>query len=340
MPRGIDGHTACRIPFDTRKVICGWATPDTWTASKDRCKNCLPVKDVNAALIKEKGWPMKERVIIYHGPGCADGFCAAWIAHHKFGDGAEYVPAQYGDAPPDVTDRDVLVLDFSYPRETLERMATIARTMLVLDHHKTAESDCHGLPFCRFDMQKSGATLAWEALAEEGENVPALVRYVEDRDLWRFRLKDSREINAWIGTLPASFAVWDQAWETMQADFGHTVDAGRALIRQVEKYVEAVRAHAIWYIIAGRNVPVVNAAAPFTSELVGALAESAPFAVSWWQRGDGVYQYSLRARGSSDVDVGEIAKTFGGGGHRQAAGFAGGPPGVLFTRPNEMPRAT
>ncbi len=37
------------------------------------------------------------------------------------------------------------------------------------------------------------------------------------------------------------------------------------------------------------------------SKLVGHLAESAPFAVGWFQRADGLYQYSLRSCGDFDV---------------------------------------
>jgi hypothetical protein len=52
---------------------------------------------------------MKQRLVIYHA-NCIDGFTAAWAAWRKFGDDTEYVPASYGDAPPDVAARDVLIV--------------------------------------------------------------------------------------------------------------------------------------------------------------------------------------------------------------------------------------
>lgn len=45
---------------------------------------------------------MSRPLIIYHGPGCMDGFTAAWVAWLRLGDGADYEPAAYGEAPPDV----------------------------------------------------------------------------------------------------------------------------------------------------------------------------------------------------------------------------------------------
>lgn len=68
---------------------------------------------------------MTKPLIIYHGPGCMDGSAVALAAWLKFGDEAEYRPAQYGDPAPtddEVRGRDVYVLDFSYSRAELMRM--------------------------------------------------------------------------------------------------------------------------------------------------------------------------------------------------------------------------
>jgi len=96
-------------------------------------------------------------LVLFHA-SCADGFCAAWICHKIYPD-AEYVAVQYGQEPPDVKDREVLILDFSYPRKQLLAMRSAAKNLEVLDHHKTAAADLEGLDFCMFDMSKSGARL-------------------------------------------------------------------------------------------------------------------------------------------------------------------------------------
>lgn len=113
---------------------------------------------------------------------------------------AECVPASYGDEPPDCSDRDVIIVDFSYPRDVLEYMAEQAKSLRVLDHHKTAAADLDGFPGAIFDRDRSGAGLAWDELV--GGKRPEIVDFVEDRDLWRYSLPNSRAINAWISSLP------------------------------------------------------------------------------------------------------------------------------------------
>lgn len=260
-----------------------------------------------------------KQVVIYHA-NCIDGFTAAWCCWRRFGDAAEYVPAKHGDPLPLCADgNDVVIVDFSYPRETLLTLRQMAHSVLVLDHHKTAEADLAGLDFCKFDMNQSGAGMAsWEFLG----GVSPLVRYVEDRDLWRFKLPDSKEVNAFIGSLEQTFQEWSRADAMLHLPDGLSaaVIEGRALLRGVDRYCREMAQQARRMPFAGySSIPVVNAPYINTSELVGHLAEKAMFAVGWFQRADGKYQYSLRSRG--DFDVSELAKRFGGGGHRQAAGF-------------------
>jgi uncharacterized protein len=266
----------------------------------------------------------KQRVVLYHA-NCIDGYTAAWAAWMRYGDeGTEYIAVSHGDGPPDVTGKDVLIVDFSYPREAMMRMWDGAHTILVLDHHVTAKADLDGLPFAVFDMSRSGAGLTWDVL-HQGEPEPSysarpwLVDYVEDRDLWRFRLQSSKEANAWIGACRRdSFVNWSiLCAEGVEA----AVTKGEAVLTFVDRYVHEMAAQARVVEVAGHRVPMVNAPYINTSELVGHLAEGAPFAVGWYQRADGLYAYSLRSRGPDGVDVSEIAKRYGSGGHRNSAGF-------------------
>jgi len=253
-------------------------------------------------------------LVIYHGPGCADGFTAAWACWLKFGDEAEYVPAQYGDDPPDVTGKDVLIVDFSYPRDVLLRMHEQAASLRVLDHHRTAAAELGGLWFATFDMARSGAGLAWDELHDEER--PMLVNYVEDRDLWRWVLQDSKAVNAFVATVEHDFYAWNALADMV--DNGDAAGPGHAALCVVEQHVESRKHHVRICKIVGYEVPVINCTFA-TSELVGALAEEHPFALGWFERGDGKIVYSLRSRG--DFDVSEIACLYGGGGHRNAAGF-------------------
>jgi len=274
-----------------------------------------------------------KRLVVYHAD-CSDGFTAAWALWKAFGqDDTEYLPARYGGAPPNVTSYDaVYVVDFSYPRAQLVEMdQTVGGTLVVLDHHKTAQADLVDLSFCTFDMNRSGAGLVWDEVAGPLARCPRplMVDYVEDRDLWRHWLPDSRKINAYIGTLPRVFEVWERTAQRLQHDYYDVVKAGEGVLLGVEAYVREMQKLASLHEVYWQEgdlryiavVPVVNCPPMSASELVGALAEGPAFAVGWHQRADGQYVYSLRSRGDGGEDVSVIAKWWGGGGHKNAAGF-------------------
>ena len=167
---------------------------------------------------------MLPELVIYHS-NCDDGFCSAWLHWRHSPRKGTYFPAQYQEEFPwhlltgaDYHDS-VLILDFSYPRDVLERVAvacgTAGGTLLVLDHHKTAAEHLDGFPHAIFDMNKSGARLTLEHLMPDacamGDNW--LVDYVEDRDLWRKELPMNREIRAALQSYPYDFEEWEAVYE-------------------------------------------------------------------------------------------------------------------------------
>lgn len=260
-----------------------------------------------------------KKLVVYH-TNCPDGFCACWLLWRAFGDAAEYVPAQYGDPPPDVEGREVWVVDFSYPRAVLLEMASKAASLRVLDHHRSAQQELADLPFASFDMERSGAMMTWDAL-HPGELAPRLVQYVQDRDLWRWKLPYSREVSAWLSCQEKTFSAWEEAYRKFETSPVEAIRFGFAVLAGIDRYVRDMQHMVRRVRFAGHNVAAINCPGVNASELLGVLAEQegVDFALGWHQRADGVYQYSLRGTGA--VDVSEIAKARGGGGHRNAAGF-------------------
>lgn len=271
------------------------------------------------------------RLVIYHA-GCADGFCAAWLFWKEYPD-AEFIPANYGDESPDVTGRIVYVVDFSYPRDVLLRMYEQAELLVVLDHHKTAKADLDGLPFCTFDMDKSGGRLAWEYLYDHVEGYwspyalrqvpPWIVSYTEDRDLWRWAMEDSRAVNAALRSYPMTFESWDEI--TSYADATERLKlGGEAILRdqQITVAAKVYQAHEV-RVESEPDFPrwMVCNATTLVSETAGELAKATGVGCCWFEMADGSRVYSLRAVADSNVDVSVIAKRFGGGGHAKAAGF-------------------
>ena len=131
--------------------------------------------------------------VIYHAD-CPDGFGAAYAAWKCFGADATYHAARPGDPLPNLAGKDVLIADVSWPRAEMVRVAEEARSLVVLDHHKTAEADLRDLPFAHFDMERSGAVITWQHLHQSPP--PELLRYIQDRDLWRWELPHAREVLA------------------------------------------------------------------------------------------------------------------------------------------------
>lgn len=254
--------------------------------------------------------------ILYHA-SCYDGFGAAWAAWKKFGDDAKYVAVHYGKPMPKLPDEsDIFIVDFSYPRQELLALKARMNNLVVLDHHKTAQQDLAGLDFAIFDMNKSGAVLAWEYF-HPGQAVPKLLEYVQDRDLWRWKLAQSREVSAALQSYRMDF----ELWEGMMNQSLALANEGSAILRWQQQKIEAAISHAAWMKIGGYQVPVVNAT-QLMSEICNRLCEAYPdaaFAAYYFDDKDGNRQWGLRSVGAFDVSA--VAKRYGGGGHRNAAGF-------------------
>ncbi len=194
-----------------------------------------------------------------------------------------------------------------------------AVSVTVLDHHKTAEAELANLVADNltvvFDMAKSGAMLTWEYF-HPNDSPPDLVRYVQDRDLWQWALPQSKEVNAYIGACEFTFEEWDSLGTQYYDDLAMY---GESILLYQKKVIDQAVANANEIELAGHKVLTVNTTVLF-SEIAGKLAENRPFGTAWFIRKDGKMQWSLRSR-DGGVDVSEIAKQFGGGGHRNAAGF-------------------
>lgn len=284
-------------------------------------------------------------VCFYHA-NCADGFCAAWIVKKQI-PGTELIPVQYGQPIPDVSkykEKTVYIVDFSYSQKEIESIAKSACFVVMLDHHKTAIDKWKGEDLTwdssnrfqrwrledtsfphevmiNFDESRSGAMLAWDFFHKKAP--PKIVQYVQDRDLWQWKLPYSREINAWLATIPKNFESWEHACTMLehQPSFLECVTSGEAILRREQSIVESAVRNAVERTIAGHVVPVVNSAT-MQSEIGNELCKGKPFAAIYFDNlKDNVRVWSLRSC-EGGLDVSEIAKKFGGGGHAMASGFS------------------
>lgn len=282
---------------------------------------------------------MSKLLCIYHG-NCDDGFAAALSVRDAIGQLVEFHPGVYGQAPPDVTDRHVLLVDFSYKRPVLLDMASKARSIVILDHHKTAQEDLAGFrepaPYedwpsedaplvegdpepiaALFDMNRSGAGIAWDFFHPK-ESRPDFINYIEDRDLWKKRLPNGDEFTIALRSYPQNFVLWSSF---LKDGVDGLISEGYSIQRYYRLRVEELKRSAYQASIRGQSCWVANAPYFAASEVAGELCDKPGglFGACYFEAAQNRYQYSLRSRG--DFDVSTIALQFGGGGHRNAAGF-------------------
>ncbi|RMF19349.1 MAG: phosphoesterase [Gammaproteobacteria bacterium] len=264
--------------------------------------------------------------VLYHGGRCLDGFGAAWAAwmHFRTTETAvDYQAMSHGDPVPEVAGETVYLLDYCLKREPLQALCESASRVVVLDHHESAAKDVAGLDeVCtnlalHFDMHRSGAVIAWEYF--HTEPVPVLLEWIQDRDLWAWQWPESRDATAALMARPYDFGLWQALAEDEDAR-QTLVSEGAAINRFRQQMIEHYRKRAVMGTVAGYRVPVVNAPVEIQSELLGELAVGHPFAAGYLDR-EGRRGWSLRST-ADGLNVADIARRFGGGGHPRAAGFS------------------
>lgn len=276
---------------------------------------------------------MGRMIIIYHAK-CMDGLGALWAAKRHM-PGAEMHAAAYGSTPPDVTDAEVFILDFSYPREVLLAMTTVARRVTVIDHHATSEESLAGLPNTVFDKTKSGAVLAWHFFNGDDVPPPLILTYIQDRDLWQWRLPESHAINEVLRyRIDLNASVTDQlnVLSLMNRQLNdnthriHIITQGDLLLELKRRRTDTAVNNAFFITFHLGNttikLPCTFAESDIVSEVGQALALQ-----SFYKTGCVILPlsthgtYGLSFRSLATVDLARVlAESFGGGGHAQAAG--------------------
>lgn len=266
---------------------------------------------------------MTKNYVLYHA-GCFDGSGAAYAAWRALGDdGTHYIPVQYGQAPPEMdSGSNVYIVDFSYPRDVLTGLLDASKKLVVLDHHKTAKEALEGFPGALFDMDKSGAVLAWEYFHKDTP-VPNLLSLIQDRDLWKWEHEDTRPLTSYL-RLIQDFRGYDRL--VLDHNFMYEAVKGGQVKNQFDdmEIEAALKKTIITGYPIGLDKPLARCGFINTtilvSEIGSAICTKLPveFSLSYFIEKSGDVVFSFRSVGDYDVSV--LAKKLGGGGHRSAAG--------------------
>ncbi len=266
---------------------------------------------------------LKDIIIIYHGD-CPDGFGAAYAAWKKFGETATYIPVKdRSEMPSQLTDKEIYIVDFSFPAPLLQRLNDTNRSVVVIDHHQSAEADVRAFPQNIFDNNHSGAVLAWLYFHPDTP-VPNVLQYVEDHDLWSFALIENREFNVALRETPMTFEAWDELIEHLKDENNlvNFIAKGALLAKFENSLVEKLMSYRELVSFEGHKVYALNVSRIYRSILGNQLAElnqsegRIALGIVYYRHGKKVH-ISLRSQG--EVDVATIAEKYGGGGHKNAS---------------------
>jgi uncharacterized protein len=266
---------------------------------------------------------LKKIVVIYHDQ-CRDGFGAAYAAWKKFGDKASYIPRKTQDPVPEgLHGKEIYVVDYSYKKPDLEKLLEANKSVVIIDHHETAKEAVTSFKENVFDMDHSGAVLAWMYFHPHTE-VPRLLLYIEDHDLWRFKMEHNREFGAALGEYNQDFETWDQLNKNLEDrdHFSKFISLGGAIAGFEDKLVQKLVAFREKVLFEGHEIYAVNCSRLYRSIVAHELSNlngkegGVEMAIVYY-RYDGKVHCSLRSNG--DVDVRTMAEKYGGGGHKNAS---------------------
>lgn len=270
----------------------------------------------------------ENKTVVYYHAHCPDGFGAALAAWLHFGDAATYVPATHGETVPgDMAGKDVYILDYCFKPEVMSVLAAQARSLTVLDHHKSAQESmarfsCGCNCRLKFDMAKSGAVLAWEAF-HPGMPVPLLFRHIMDRDLWQWQLEHSEDYLMALDALPFDFPAWKAVMDFTTDQYAEFVVRGQHMKAKFEDLSAKIAAKAAPISIFGVPGLAVNAPSEFASYVGQRLYQQSQTYAAIWRVNfhEGVPFVQVSLRGAPGFDCLAIAKQLGGGGHAAACAF-------------------
>ncbi len=262
-------------------------------------------------------------VVLYHG-GCSDGFSGAYAAWKKFGDSATYVPLARGEEPPyqEVTGKHAYFIDFCYPQDIMDRFVAEAAAVTVLDHHEGVSDVITSMPEYVYQPEHSGAVIAWQYFHPDTP-VPQLLLHVEDIDLYRLSLPDTRPLITYLEVQPMTFETWDHM--ATMLDDATAREQMLETARMYTEYFEKLSAYSIEHaklvsfegheIFFATTHPIKSMKSYVGNQLV---QKHGPFALIVTAHPNG---YGVSIRGDGSVNVADIAQKYGGNGHPNAAGF-------------------
>jgi oligoribonuclease NrnB/cAMP/cGMP phosphodiesterase (DHH superfamily) len=292
---------------------------------------------------------MHDALVIYH-KDCLDGMAAAWVVTSALNyqietdenfpiRKVEHLAAFYNDEVPDLTDKEVYIVDFSYSPEKLLAKSKSAKSVTIIDHHDTAIKEWELVTTCHpdwttnvdlvFSKEHSGAVLCWKYLFPFKE-MPKQLLHCQDHDMWTFEMDNTKDFVTGMFSTGVIFEPYKHSSFDLlmhPAEYKEICREGKLISKERAKIIDNVIRRNIFFtdMFGYTSIPVVNICYDLASdanEKLRQLYPDAAFTLTYddWAV-EGYRKFSIRNDKNSVVDVGVLAKSVGGGGRKGTGGF-------------------
>lgn len=278
----------------------------------------------------------KHTILIYHHDD-NDGCCAAAVAGNyydwnKFA--IKFVAINYGKESWSQEEigaaEKVWLLDFTSDKMD-EFIEACGPKLIWIDHHKTAMEkfpdllNSSSIPGIR-SIEKAACVLTWEYTHPESISPPAAVAYIGDKDMWKFEYLETRAFSAGFSLMVKTPD--DTVWGVLLgSEYEETVNKmisiGELLLEAQNYRIQKAFERGVDCTFHNWKARLVNTTGNI-SELGEFICRKPEYDLAiMWQAVEDMVVFSLRSdSGNPDSpDCAEIAQQYGGGGHRNAAGF-------------------
>ena len=292
---------------------------------------------------------LKYNYIIYH-RNCPDGFAGLIIAHRSGNIHDEALikaDVPYTEKVPEqIKDKDILIIDVAYKLEILEEIIKLCNSLVFIDHHVTIKDDVENLKNkysnkklkIIYNQQKSGCALTWKYFYPNNKP-PRFIRLIEDQDTGTWKLPDTKYFmyaldvvyNKSIESLK-NFNKWERLFNKNEVI--KLIKKGKQYNEYILHLVSNNNAYSIEYFPSQKfydenieffdkpgqyKVAVFCGSCPSATILGNYIVKNIKIDfVIMWTFSLETKKYLITFR-SDKVNVGKIAKLFGGGGHELAS---------------------
>lgn len=291
---------------------------------------------------------IKYNYVIYH-KKCPDGFTGFFLLHQSrlIDLNAKIMPdvpsAKY---PPNDINGNVIIIDVAYKFEVLEQIIKRSKSVLFIDHHVTIRDDTLKLEKLYkekfktiYNENKSGATLVWDYLYPKKKH-PKFIDLIQDNDTGTWKIPGVKDFMSGFNVnynlklttenILKFKSLFKKSTVLKLMKIGKTYNEYRQyLVNENSTRISITKFPSAMIYNQFNNTfekpgqykvaVYCGSSCPNPSELAKKilLNTKADIFISWVLNLDRD-EYVLTLR-SENVDVGKIAKLFGGGGHTYAA---------------------